>query len=313
MLTIQFVAKEIMADLMTTAYYEFLENQDINLEKVIEWFFSNYLNQEYKVESFYTELPSERATYSEKCRDIFPEIEYVLLQFKNYVEYGFINHELLEISSSGISYNQIPSLVEQKYVYPGKLLNTVFHYLFSDQSGLGYLGDLEKDSSTFFELILNHDVSYTEFHSYQKEKVKDLIDLGYIKIDINGFIRWTNPIRIKVLYELYYNEVVSYYRMQSKIRDEIDSMLEEGLVYFESSLFSKPEQDYFNYYLNNSKFQNGPRLRNRYTHGTLGSRPNIDESTHEKNYLVALKLLMLIVLKINEDFALYGIEKENRK
>ncbi|MBU0905230.1 MAG: hypothetical protein KKF57_08530 [Firmicutes bacterium] len=307
---VAFQSKEILANLMTTAYYMFLKNQNVNLEKVIEWFFTVYLNQEFKVEHYYATLPSEGTSYREKCRDILPEMEYSLSQYKSYVEYGFINHELLEISSSGLLYEQIPSLIVKKYVYPNEVLTEAFYYLFSDQSGLGYIDNTEKASRTFFELMVKNNIIYSEFHRYQQLKIDHLRELGYIKVDNQGLIRWTNEKRIKVLYELYYNEVISYYRMHSQIRDEIDLMNQEELIYFDSTLFSKPEQDYFNYYLNNSRFQNGPKLRNKYAHGTLGSRPNIDEATHQQNYLVILKLFLLFVLKVNEDFCLYDMIKQ---
>ncbi|UJL46346.1 hypothetical protein KFZ58_18695 [Virgibacillus sp. NKC19-16] len=299
-----FQAKEILADLMIVAYYMFLKEQSVNLENVIEWFFTTYLNQEFKVKNYYAELPSGGTLYREKSRDILPEIEYILSQYKSYVEYGFINHELLGISSSGLPYEQVPSLIDKKYVYPKEVLNVAFYYLFSDQSGLGHLGNTEKDSKTFFELMLKKDIYYSDFYYHQQLRLNHLRELGYIKLDKHELISWTNEKRIKVLYELYYSETISYYRMHPQIRDEIDLMNQEGLIYFNSSLFSKPEQDYFNYYLNNSRFQNGPRLRNRYAHGTLGSRPNIDEATHKENYLVIMKLFVLIVLKINEDFCL---------
>ncbi len=61
-----------------------------------------------------------------KCRDILPEMEFILSQFKSYVEYGYINHDLLGISSSGFLYEQIPSLIGKKYVYPNEILNVPF-------------------------------------------------------------------------------------------------------------------------------------------------------------------------------------------
>lgn len=42
----------------------------------------------------------------------------------------------------------------------------------------------------------------------------------------------------------------------------------EKIIHFDSTLFSKPEQDYFNYFLNKSDFTNGLDLRNSYLHGT---------------------------------------------
>ena len=72
----------------------------------------------------------------------------------------------------------------------------------------------------------------------------------------------------------------------------------ENIVFFESSLFSKPEQAYFNYFLN-KKFSNGLDLRNSYLHGTQASPDEIHK--HEYAYFTYLKLLFLAMLKIQDD------------
>jgi hypothetical protein len=65
-------------------------------------------------------------------------------------------------------------------------------------------------------------------------------------------------------------------------RKEVDNLVNKGLLKSESSLFSKPEQDY---------------LRNMYGHGT---QPLGDENIHYSNYIRFLKLFILIILKIND-------------
>ena len=84
--------------------------------------------------------------------------------------------------------------------------------------------------------------------------------------------------------------------------------MERGnLIKFESSLFSKPEQSYFNYYLNKSEFTNGFDLRNSYIHGT---QPNPEEvKIHEQAYFSYLKLLVLALLKIDNDLFLAKLKK----
>jgi hypothetical protein len=73
----------------------------------------------------------------------------------------------------------------------------------------------------------------------------------------------------------------------------------ENIILFESSLFSKPEQAYFNYFLNKSEFTNGLDLRNSYLHGTQAN-PD-DRQEHEYAYFTYLKLLVLALLKIEDD------------
>lgn len=300
-----FRISETITEASMALYYSFLKKQNIRLENVLEWFFKVYLKEDFFVSDYAFTAPSEGSSYKEKCRDILPEIEYVLQQFKCYVAYSDINHELLALSSSGIAFSQIPSLIENKYIYKKDILNPIFHLLFSDQVLLGYLENPEKDSATFYELLLKHKVHIDEFKDYQRAEVQYLIDSDYISTQ-DGLLVWKNPKRIKILYELYHLNVISMYRLPDTLQEEVKLMHQENLVAFESSLFSKSEQDMFDYYLNNSKFQNGPQLRNKYAHGRLGNSANSNEDVNYKNYLLIFKLLITIVLKINEDFCLHA-------
>ena len=70
-----------------------------------------------------------------------------------------------------------------------------------------------------------------------------------------------------------------------------------GMIRYGSTLLSEPEQDYFNYIFNNSEFDNSIGLRNKYTHGNQ----SIDEDQNKKDYYTILRLLILIVMKINDE------------
>ena len=71
-------------------------------------------------------------------------------------------------------------------------------------------------------------------------------------------------------------------------------------IRYENTLFSKPEQDYLNYVLNKSEFSNGLDLRNRYSHDTC----SLDEKTQSQDYLELLKIMVFIIIKINEEFCI---------
>ena len=70
------------------------------------------------------------------------------------------------------------------------------------------------------------------------------------------------------------------------------------MINFGATLLSKPEQDYFNYIFNNSEHGNALGLRNKYAHG---NQPN-DEEKIKKDYYTILRMLILIVMKINDEF-----------
>ncbi|MBJ7961763.1 hypothetical protein JDS77_29655 [Bacillus cereus group sp. N28] len=300
-----FQNKEVNTNLSMEFYYQLLKKQNVRLEDILEWFFKVYLKEDFAVSDYDFTAPSEGSSYKEKCRDILPEIEYALQQFKSYVENKLINHEMLSLSSSGIAFHQVPSLINNKYIYATKNLKSVFQLLFSDPM-LGYLENPQKNSRTFFDLLETHKVNIDEFKDYQRTNLQYLINNDYIS-SINGFLRWKNPLRIQILHELYHYNVISMYRLDDALQTEVKLMHQENKVDFESTLFSKPEQNMFDYYLNNSRFQNGPQLRNKYVHGRLGNTSSGNEDINYKNYLLILKLLIVIIIKINEDFCLYEI------
>lgn len=98
---------------------------------------------------------------------------------------------------------------------------------------------------------------------------------------------------------MYDNEVASFYHYPTDFQEEAKQMAIQNMIYFESSLFSKPEQSYFNYFLTKSEFTNGLDLRNSYLHGTQANPEEIQK--HEDAYFTYLKLLVLILLKIEDD------------
>jgi hypothetical protein len=99
---------------------------------------------------------------------------------------------------------------------------------------------------------------------------------------------------------LHKDEVISYWHFPLGIRTVIDKMEDEGLIYFGKTLFSEPEQKYFNFYLNKSDFTDGLDLRNKYLHGTNSD----SDEEHQNSYLIYLKLFILALLKIVNDLAL---------
>jgi hypothetical protein len=106
-------------------------------------------------------------------------------------------------------------------------------------------------------------------------------------------------VRLLIFKDLHDNDYASFYHYPTDFQVEVMKMENENIVFFESSLFSKPEQSYFNYFLNKSEFTNGLDLKNSYLHGT---QANPDETQkHEYAYFTYLKLLFLTMLKIEDD------------
>ncbi|WP_324276872.1 hypothetical protein [Blastococcus brunescens] len=101
-------------------------------------------------------------------------------------------------------------------------------------------------------------------------------------------------------------EAASYYHYPAEARALIDAMVAKGWLVRRSTLLTDAEASYFNYSLNQSEFSNGPDLRNRYLHGSHMDAS--DEDEHFRTYVTALKLLIALVIKINDDFWLQADE-----
>lgn len=173
---------------------------------------------------------------------------------------------------------------------------------------LSYVERIGSEYDNFFDLLRNEVVTISDYKDYHDQDIEWLIKNKYIELNSQGYIKICDINRIYILKYLYTNEVVNYWRYPVELRDKLDDMGACGLIRFESSLFSRPEQDYINYYLNKSSFNNALDLRNRYSHGTQPSRDD-SEDIHEVNYMIFLRLFILVIIKINDEFCLYNDHK----
>lgn len=297
---------EISTFVQTALYRQFLKKRGIELESVIAWFFSEYLEKEFGASNFRYATSTAASTYLEKCRHIFAEMESILRQFSLYVEDGELDIDLLAITSEQVRYRCLPSLLTGKYIYrtDHEDIRNVLHLLFSDQSGLTYINE-ELKGKDAARLLIHHEVSYHQFADYQRPQVDYLIQQGVLK-NTGERISFVSVDQFVVLRDLFDGEAASYYHYPIETRLAIDEMVARGWLERGRSLLSEAEADYFNYCLNQVKFSNGPDLRNKYVHGS--NVDPADENEHFRTYITALKLLIALVIKINDEFCLRGDE-----
>jgi hypothetical protein len=300
---IAFDQMNILSLLQTISYYNELFSIGIRLEEVIEWFFKEYLTIEFNVHNFKVTMPSAKSTFLEKCTNIMPAMESVLKQFSLFVQDGEIDFDLLEIRSEHLIYKNIPSLVDRKYVYGvGDEFNYATFLLFSDQGGLGYNEKAVSSYKNFYELLSKEKFRLSDYPDYCVPKINWLVDNKYLSFDKEEYIIFSNKLLINIIKDLYFNVVISYWKYSESGRKIIDEFEKKGIIEYESSLFSRPEQDYINYFLNKSQFNNGLDLRNKYSHTQL--KGDDDENKHNQNYMIFLRLFILSVIKINDDFCI---------
>ena len=294
---LSFNVKNMLALMQIKLYCQVLSEFDKRLEDIFKWFFEEYLRDEFAVEGFTLSIPSENSTFLEKVRTVSSEIDSILRQFNLYIENREIDRELLEISRNSPLIENIPSFFEKKYGYieDRELLN-ISEYLFSDQSQLGYIEN-KVAYSNFEELIINEEVLTSDFPDHNRVLINSLIEKNIIYKNEQGYICFEEDIT-RILKDYYYNKVIciNYY----KNSPVLDSLILTGKIVCESRLFSRLEQEYLNFILNDRWFDNGPALRNKYSHG---NNP-INFEDHEKDYFQVLKIIVMIIIKINEEFCL---------
>jgi hypothetical protein len=304
-----FRMKDTVSLLQMHMYRGFLEARGVELEAVIAWFFNDYLAAEFDARNFKFRPSSPSATHLEKCRHLFSEMESVLKQYSLYADNGELDLELLFMTSEQLAYDAIPSVVAGKYVYvtDDPDIQGVQNLLFSDQFHLGYINE-QLRGHTFVELLATNTVTYDNFADHQRGGIDFLIEHGMLQV-VDSAVRFGDTQRLVALKELWDHEATSYWHHTVAGRAAIDDMVADGWLERSSTLLTPAEVEYINYYLNQKGPSGGPDLRNRYLHGSQADYDD-DENAHFDTYLIALRLLVAFVIKINDDLWLRAAASE---
>lgn len=305
-----FTAKDRATLLQTMMYQRYLATKDIDFEEVLRWYFEEYLPAEHGITGFLFNPSSPTANYLERCRNLFAEMESLATQFGLLVEDGQIDHDLAAAGADLVKYRAIPSALEDKYIYATDhtKIRTILHILFSDQSPLAYIDEGLRGNNTV-ELLHLNEVSYESLHEYQQPMVDALIEFG-IAENTGERVRLKDPALFRVLKSLNDYEAVAYHHLNERSRAHVDTMLGAGMLRSSSSLLTDAEAAYFNFNLNSADFSNGPKLRNKYLHG-VQPRGN-DEAQHQQTYYSALRLMVALTIKINDEFWLLDAAKKGQ-
>lgn len=165
------------------------------------------------------------------------------------------------------------------------LINVCFHIL----------RKLEASIILFLNYYDWKNVKPEEIEEYNFDELNWLLERGVVYVS-DGMLA-LNYERIWILKELNDKGVIC---LQYKDSDILRKLISEGEIRVESSLLSESEWEYFNYVLNKSEFSNGLDLRNRYIHDTN----SLDKRHQQNDYIVLLKMFVILVIKINEEFCL---------
>ncbi|MDB5336597.1 MAG: hypothetical protein JWN70_2216 [Planctomycetaceae bacterium] len=286
----------------THAYGEFLRQNGIEVEDVVAWFFREHLSSKFGAAGFYYTASSPTSSFLERCRHVSAEMESIARQFTLYCDEGELDLELLRMTSAPRPWSEIPSLVEHKYLRSEATRDCGqgLALLFNDQSRLTYVNKTLRAKS-FVQLVTENELIYDSLHHFQKEPVDWLIDEGLVAV-VAGVIEFPQPTLIRVLRDVYNREAAPFGHYGTDESAAALALVDKGWLTFSSTLLTPAEASYFNFYLNKSEFSDGPDLRNRYLHGT-NADPS-DLAAHRQSYVLLLRLLVSLALKIRDDIQL---------
>ena len=291
--------------LQMEAMQNVLHAEGLSMEAAIRDYYERYLKERYGYPSAILSLPETTTDWVSKCRILAPEIDSIAKRHDMYAKRGEVDEELLEISSDTVRVTSVASCVENKYYtikgQPNELYR-LFHLFFSDQSMLSFVEPYkEHHYSSFFQMLVkqNGRIPYKNYAQYQLRDIDYLIVGGYLAVNSEGnlyVVKQQAILLLKQLYEYHCFPTLFFGKCDD---DYIQMMLDKEWIELDNHLLSVEERNYFDYYMYNSPFTNGPALRNRYVHGTHVNPAQ--EHVHKASYYRLLVLLILELLKIEYD------------
>ena len=287
--------------LLFLAYFVYLKKNGIDIEKIVEWYFSTYLKDELNIVGFRFHASNQDSSFYERGKCIISEMDGILDQYELFFKTGKIDPELLEIKSSIPSYATLKSFNKKKFI---KLNDTpdnsaLFTALFSDQSPLSFISS-KKEHKTFFKHI-KEGVKITDFDDYQIRQINILIEKNLLKLS-NDVIKFSNFQEINILNKLWKTGTYCLYSKDKMTLDIAEDLCKKRYCEYSDNLFSEYESNYLSYILDDKKYGNGLKIRNKFSHGKFGYKR---EEEHLQNYLELLQIVIFYVIRINDELEFY--------
>ena len=305
------------------AYEEMLKINGSSIENELKKFYECHLKEEYDYPSLSINLPSVDESALNKCRVLCPELDAIVHQYNTFVDEDEIDKDLIRLSKP-LKVEEGKSLLANKYYEIAEDNNEIQSILWGllgpGNSILSHVDPFkDKNYYSLIELLENEtNVLYSNYAEFQKRHLDFLIQQGVIGVNDDGCLYVVSQSVIIVLKSLWEYGVCSYWHYNDEERKAIDDMNAKGWLVKDDHLLSKPERDYFSYYLDNVRFTNGMAYRNHYMHGS--TPPVDDENEHSVAYMTFLKLFTIILLKIEDDLwlamrvlAIHDIDSKNYK
>lgn len=280
-------------------YRKLLVEEGGRLEDAIEFFFNEYIEEEFGIEGFTICLPNEETALLDKCKSVGPEIERVLKAFKVYVEKGAVNSAYFPYITIK-DFHDIPSLLENKYLIEGSEFETIAFCLMSDQSPLAYSPTHPQGVVGFYEMITQFQLTKRDFIDYCHPLIDNLLDKGFLVMADDGTLQPTGK---SLLIALVWRRGAARTHFFANDSKDLEELVSDNIIQYCNYLLSPDESDYLSYLLNDAKFSDAMALRNKYNHGSAAVS-DLTQNELESDYDLMLIALIGIVLKINEELSM---------
>jgi len=291
-----FQQKNDLALYQTYGYENVLLSLGSSIEQELKQFYEIFLCNAYGYPSLKLNTSSSDNSWLNKCRILFPELDAIVKQYDTYVKEDEFYVEILQLSKP-LKMTDGHSLLINKYYSIKEGDNEIWRVLrdlFSSGALLVYVEPYkDKHYYSLIVLLEQESVDYDNYEDYQKQELRYLIEQDILLVDDQGKLIIADIFYVKALKGLWEYHVCSYWHYDIKSLKALDDMLAKGWLEIDDHLLSKPERQYFSYYLDNMEYINGYAYRNHYAHG---STPPVDNGQkHASAYLVFLRLLVILL------------------
>ncbi len=298
-----FLTKNRISLCQLCGYNDILTGMQTSVEQELKKLYEVHLKDKYNYPSLVLNFPNVTDSWLNKCRVLLPELDSVVKQYNTYVEYDEVDIDIIKYSKP-LKVTEGKSLLINKYFEINKDnidISRVLYNMFASGAMLNYVEPYkDKHYHCLYDLLSNENsVSYNNYEDDQKHEIDFLVNQNILKKDDNGLLSLFNIEQMIALQSLWEYHACAYWHYNTEGRNALDEMFTKGWVVKKDNLLTTEERKYFSYCLDNSEFTNGLAYRNHYAHGSTPPKDN--ENIHQTAYFTILKLLTILILKIEDD------------
>lgn len=298
-----FLTKNRISLCQLCGYNDILTGMQTSVEQELKKIYEVHLKDKYNYPSLVLNFPNVTDSWLNKCRVLLPELDSVVKQYNTYVEYDEVDIDIIKYSKP-LKVTEGKSLLINKYFEINKDnidISRVLYNMFASGAMLNYVEPYkDKHYHCLYDLLSNENsVSYNNYEDDQKHEIDFLVNQNILKKDDNGLLSLFNIEQTIALQSLWEYHACAYWHYNTEGRNALDEMFTKGWVVKKDNLLTTEERKYFSYCLDNSEFTNGLAYRNHYAHGSTPPKDN--ENIHQTAYFTILKLLTILILKIEDD------------